>query len=236
MPKGTGRPVKIHDVEQNSLEWLALRSGIPTASEWDALVSPEFEIRKGQMPQTYLHQKVAEAWLGAPLPGGMTIDMEFGKVLETEAIPWYEFTFSEEVKRVGFVTTDDGRIGCSPDGLIGEGGIEIKCPGADKHVGYLMAGDVPKQYRSQVHGCMLVTGAPWWKFISYRRNFPPLVITVFRDEKIQAVLKTALESFIEQMDAVLARLDNMGVPRPKRSGFVKPTYEPAMADDQGIIP
>ena len=211
--------MKIIPVEQNSLDWLTARAGIPTASELDRLLTPKFEIRTGEMPKTYLAQKVAEAWLRGPLPGYQTLDMEFGKILEEEAIPWYEFAFSETIQRVGLVTTDDGRVGCSPDGLIGEdGGIEIKCPEPHTHVNYLLAGEVPPQYLTQVHGSMFVTGRPWWKFVSYRRRFPPLVKLVERDDKIQATIKEALFGFLEKFDAAMKRMESMnGGSRPETS-------------------
>lgn len=199
--------MKIIPVEQNSLEWLTARAGLPTASEWDALVTPKFEIRKGQMPETYLARKVAEAWLHGPLPGYSTLDMEAGKIREEEAVPWYEFEFSEPIQRVGLVTTDDGRIGCSPDGLIGDDcGIEIKCPEAHTHAGYLLDGEVPTQYLAQIHGSMLVTGRKMWKFLSYRRRFPKLLKVVERDEKIQAVLSDALGAFLARFDKAMAKL------------------------------
>lgn len=220
--------MKIIECEQSSLEWLVARSGVPTASEWSELVTPEFEIRKGEMPKTYLNQKIAEVWMGGPIAGAMTIDMEFGKILEEEAVPWYEFEFSEPVRRVGFVTSDDGRIGCSPDGLIADGGLEIKCPMAHTHVGYLRNGEVPKQYRAQVHGSMLVTGAPWWKFVSYRRGFPPLVKLVERDEKIIETLKQAVDVFLEELEKGVQRLEEMsGKKRPDKPVFApQPKLEP----------
>lgn len=199
--------MKILDVQQNSLEWLMLRCGIPTASEFDQLLTPEFEVRKGEMPKTYLARKVAEAW-GGPLPGYNSIDMEFGKVLEEEAIPYFEFTTGTTVQRVGFVTTDDGLVGCSPDGLIGDdGGIEVKCPDAHTHVKYLFNHALPKDYAAQVHGSMFVTGRAWWQFLSYRRNFPPLSIVVHRDEAIQAKIKEAIEPFLGRFEAAMKHLE-----------------------------
>lgn len=209
--------MKVIPCEQNSLDWLVARAGIPTASEWDALLTPKFEIRKGQMPDTYLSRKVAEAWLGGPLPGYSTLDMEAGKIREEEAVPWYEFEFNEPVQRVGFVTTDDGKIGCSPDGLIGEDcGIEIKCPEAHTHVGYLLAGEVPPQYLTQVHGSMFVTGRPTWKFLSYRRRFPKLFKVVERNDKIQKVIAEVLTLFLERFEKAKARLAEINGGWPER--------------------
>lgn len=233
--------MRLHtEFEPNSLEWLVARSGIPTASEFDQLLTPEFEIRKGQMPATYLHRKLAETWLGGPLPGANVLDMEFGKILEEQALPFYELEFGEPIQRVALVTTDDGRVGCSPDGLIGdEGGIEIKCPEAHTHVGYLLKGGVPKDYLTQIHGAMWVTGRPWWKFLSYRRMFPPLVVTVFRDEKIQAAITDAIALFLSKFDVAMQRVVEMNGGRtPERNRFLRKPIQPAEPEPEsaGIIP
>lgn len=110
----------IHDVDQNSIEWAKLHIGIPTASSLDQLLTPEFELRKGEMPRTLVYRKVAEAWRGKPAIdlGGSSFAMEQGLILESEAIPFWELTTGRKVTRVGFITTDDGRFGCSPDGLL----------------------------------------------------------------------------------------------------------------------
>lgn len=199
--------MKIHDVRQGSSEWLSLRLGIPTASEFDNLITPEWKLRTGQTPQTYLYQKLTEKCMGCPIGMAGSFHMEQGSILENEAIPFYSFTYDVEIKRVGFVTTDYGRIGCSPDGLIGdEGGIEVKCPAPETHLKYLLEGELPAQYRAQVHGSMLVTGRPWWIFMSYSRQFPPFILKVERDEKIQESLNFALEAFLMKFDAAMTRI------------------------------
>ena len=200
--------MKILDCKQGTEEWLKARAGIPTASEFDALMTPEFAARKGQMPHTYLCKKLAEHWQGGPLPSFAPFGaMEQGQILKAEAVPWYELEHGETINRVGFCTTDDGKVGCSPDGLIGDdGGIEIKCPFADTHVRYLLAGEVPKDYAAQVHGSLWVTGRKWWRFVSYRRHFPPLVITVERDEEIMEKIGDALGAFLVLFNEALATL------------------------------
>lgn len=197
--------MKTLNVKQGSSEWIQARLGLPTASEFEELVTPKWEVKAGLGPTSYLYRKLAEKIMGFAINDASSFAMEQGSIAEHEARPFYEFVYETPIQTVGFITTDDGRIGCSPDGLIGDdNGIEIKCPQPHTHLQYLLEGGVPKAYLAQVHGAMLVTGRPRWTFLSYSRQFPPLIVEVKRDEKIQAVLNEALEEFLERFDAKLA--------------------------------
>ena len=91
--------------------------------------------------------------------------MEQGSILETEARPWYAFTKDVEVSTPGFITTDDGRAGCSPDGLVGDkGGLEIKCMQPANALRVLMENTVPKEYVMQIQMSLWVTGREFWHF------------------------------------------------------------------------
>lgn len=217
--------MKILPVEQGSVEWMWARAGIPTASEFDRLFTPELELRKGDMPLSYLALKVAEAWNG-PQQGFTSFATEQGTLLEPEGLHWYELEHGVKVHRVGFVTTNDGKVGCSPDGLIPStdsgldathnAGLEIKSPNADTHVRYLLKGELPKEYRAQVYGSMFVTGLRMWQFLSYRRHFPPFLITVMRDGEIMDKLRTGLTWFVEEFERAMQRMEEInGTPRPK---------------------
>ena len=226
--------MKILDVEQGSLEWLSARSGIPTASEADALITPLWKIKTGDGPRTFLVQKLAEWFQGGPLPSFESFAMEQGTILEAECIPWFEFTHNAAVRRVGFITTDDGLAGCSPDGLLSdEEGIEIKAPQADTQVRYLLDGVLPKQYEIQVHFSMFVTGFKRWRFLSYRRNFPAFLLTVERDEEKQAIIAEALDRFHQVFDDAKEQLIaiNGGPPRTvqtPKAPPVEPDPEPTL--------
>lgn len=201
--------MKIHNCEQLSKEWMELHVGIPTASGLDNLLTPEFELRKGETPKTYVYRKVAEAWRGKPEidTNASSFRMDQGLILESEAIPYYELTTGRKITRVGFITTDDGRFGCSPDGIVHDGhpkrdsdwdrsfGIEIKCPAPHTHVKYLSEGVIPKEYRAQVYGGMFATGFSKWIFMSYCRGFPPLILEVGHDPKAESMITVAIGTF-----------------------------------------
>ncbi len=201
--------MKIHDVEQNTAEWFALRAGKVTASEMDALISPEFAIRKGAGVQTYVYAKVGEGYKpgGKPAGGFSSWATEQGQELEEEARKLFAFESDDRLIDAGFCEHDDGRCGCSPDTLLGEdGGAEIKCPERTNHVRYLVEGILPKDYTAQIHMSLYVTGRKWWKFVSHHRGFPMFVLTVQRDEAVCAKIGEALAGFYKRYDEAMAQL------------------------------
>lgn len=209
--------MKIHDCEQGSVEWFKIRAGKVTASEIDALISPEFEIRKGKGVQTYAYQKAGEAFHAMKCPNSPVVSgyssfaMEQGRELEDEARRIVAFENEAagfgRLRDAGFCEHDDGRCGCSPDALIGDdGGLELKCPEITNHTRYFYEKILPKEYAAQVHMSLYVTGRPWWRFVSYRRKFPRFTLTVHRDETICATIAEALAGFYAKYDKVMEAL------------------------------
>lgn len=224
--------MKIHrDIEQGSVEWHNLRAGVITASEMDRLVSPLGIVRKGAGPDTYLDEKLEETWYGGPSAEAFgSFDMEQGKLVEEIARPFFTLHTGYQVEQVGFISSDDKRTGCSPDGLlIGRNeGLEIKCPRGKTQIGYLRSGKVPSDYVVQVQASLWVTGYEAWWFMSYRRGLPPLVLRVEPDEAIQKAISQAVAGFTAAFDAELARLTELNGGPPKHRGL-KPF--PKLKDD-----
>lgn len=90
------------------------------------------------------------------------------------------------VEDVGFMVREfpSYRLGCSPDGLVGdEGMVEVKCPRAKAHVATVLAGEVPKQHMAQLQTALLVSGREWIDYISFHGGLPLYVKRVHPDPK-----------------------------------------------------
>jgi len=195
------------DLLQGSAAWLAARASIPTASEMGNLLTPKFAIREGQMPATYLAQKIAEKLMGGPLLSFSSGEMEQGEILEDYALPWLALEYDYDIERVGMCMRDDGRAACSPDGIInGNMGLEIKCMQPVNHVKCLMTNAVPEEYLIQIHTGLYITGFQSWLFVAYHRKLPKFVREVKRSEAVNAQIHEALTNFLERFDEALERL------------------------------
>lgn len=197
----------IHNLEQGSPEWFALRAGKPTASSFDKLVTSTGEPSK-QMA-AYAITLAAEAFAGKPVDAWEGNQFtERGKLLEPDARSFYAFTHDTEPELVGFVTDDNGRFGCSPDSIIGRDGMtEIKCLKAENHIKALMYhrknGRCPPDYVQQTQGQLLVCERLWCDLIFYHPELPSIVIRQERDDKVIAGLRAQIDAVIEERDRIL---------------------------------
>lgn len=227
--------MKIINVQQGTEEWFQCRSGIPTASELGNLLTDAGAVRSWatEMPNTYLARKLAEKWEGHALISGGSWATDQGQILEAEAIPAIEWEYGIHLERVGFITTDDGRAGCSPDGVIVRAGVdptsplrpetieaggEIKCAQPEAHVKYLLARRVPPAYMPQVQGSLWVSTLSYWHFWSYRRRFPLLHVLGEPDPDWQESIGIAVAEFNQRLDAAWARLCELNGGPPARQG------------------
>jgi hypothetical protein len=193
-----------HEVEQYSTEWWQVRLGIPTASNFHLFMTP------GGKPTTpdnrerrrYLYRLVAERILEEPAPPRFEGNeyTERGREMEEEAAR--AFLPNAVLRPGGFMTTDDGRYGCSLDRLVSSReGVEIKAPAAWTHISYLVEGPGDR-YRPQVQGQLLVSEFEQMHFWSWHPRFAPVHITVEPDERYQARLRQELDLFCEELDNV----------------------------------
>jgi len=160
------------EIEQNTEEWLELRLGRITGSAFaPLLVTPKKGLKFGDGAITYIAKKVTEALTGEFEEEAYSRSCEWGHAHEDEAVEVYEEEMWVKVGKGGFYTSGEF-IGCSPDGIIEDGIIEVKCPyNSVNHYKTISSGEVPKQYMPQVVFNMWVTGAKHCDFISYDHRF-----------------------------------------------------------------
>jgi hypothetical protein len=215
----------IHNVKQGSREWLDLRSGIPTASAFDRILTPTG--KRSTSADSYLHLLIAERIMGHPEVGAVSMWMGRGTQLEAEAVAFYELQRDCDSVPVGFITNDDGTVGASPDRLVGdEGLLEIKVPAPHTHVGYLLSQQtVDRAYYPQCMGQLWITGRKWLDIVSYHPEMPPALVRLERDEKFIAILADAITEFSIRLQSISDHLAADGIIKPKTPPEREPTVE-----------
>lgn len=198
-----------HKVEQRSAAWYWLRIGKPTASEFSRIVTPTGKL--SAQSSDYARLILSEMMLGKVQEMPETEWMVRGQQLEDNAIEAYEFNSGLETSLGGFVTTDDGRVGCSPDRLVGDDGIiEMKCPAPNTMIGYLLdRNSLEIGKKPQVQGELLVTGRKWCDLVAYHPEMPIVIVRVKRDEVYLATLQAALTEFIRDLDRMREVLEGV---------------------------
>lgn len=202
----TKDPFLVHEsVEQGSEEWFQIRKGRATASKASMVLTPTG--RPSSSRVKYMRQLTAECLVDDPLEFMGNKFTDWGNEHEAEAREFFQARTGLTVKEVGFCTRPDKIIGCSPDGLILDesgqwaGGLEIKCPSRDKHVEYVMEGELPSEYKLQVHWSLAVTKLPYWYFVSYFPGLEPLILKVDADGFTSKV-KLAQDDFIKEYSVI----------------------------------
>ena len=196
----------VDDVEQGTDRWKHLKLGIPSASNFDKIITPKG--KPSSQRNAYMCKLLGEWLTGVPVEGYKGEWMERGNVLESDSASLYEFINGVELQHVGLVYKDDQRlIAASPDGLMPEKGYETKCPKLETHIEYLLADNMPNKYWPQVQGCMYVTGFDEWDFMSYFPGMPPLIKPIKRDHIFIRKLADEIELFVDEMIEKRARLE-----------------------------
>jgi hypothetical protein len=130
-------------------------------------------------------------------------DIKRGIEWEPQAIQEFSRLTGLLVDPIGFAQSKHGLFGCSPDGLIlsCSEGVEVKCPRASKLIQYHQAGELPDEYRDQVHGSMAVLGCKAYHFFAYHEGLPSFHVRVVRDGYTNDMLE-GLKSFSDYLRSV----------------------------------
>lgn len=191
----------IFDCEQCSEEWFAARVGVPSASCFDKIITTTG--KPSAQRDKYLYQLAGERLVGCKEETYQSAAMLRGIELEPEAREAYEFITGTKVETVGIIYKDERkRFSCSPDGLLPQRGLEIKCPSLSVHTEYLHKGKLPTTYFQQVQGSLYVTGLEVWDFMSYYPGMDPLIVTVEPNIEWHRALEKELGKFCNDLDKV----------------------------------
>lgn len=202
--------MKEHQVAQGTAAWYALRMGIPTASEFDKILTPATQ-KLSSARHKYACRLIAERllrWQADSLDHVRHIAE--GKANEPAAVAQLEFATGLETRACGFLTTDDQRFGASPDRMAGAITIETKAPTVPTQMEYLLMGH-GDAYRCQVMGQLWVAEADKSIFYSYHERMPGYMIETGRDEPFIVKLRAALEQFSDELEALTEKARSLGI-------------------------
>lgn len=207
--------MKTIDFPQGSQEWKNARAGMVTASRINDVLAT---VKTGEAAarRDYRAQIVAEILTGTPQDDTFTnAAMQWGTEQEPYARAAYEIATGFVVDQVGIVLHPTiERAGASPDGLVDFLNlVEIKCPKTATHIGYLVAGTVPKEYQNQMLWQMACTGSAWCDFVSFDPRLPDdlqlFKVRFDRDqERIDAMEEEVLK-FINECLATVQKLQKV---------------------------
>lgn len=186
------------DVEQNTDEWLLMRSAILTSSKL-GVVMANFGKAFGEPAKKYAVNIAIEQITGRVLPSGYSnADMERGHEQEPIARMLYEDQTFCEVSNGGFFGSDF--VGCSPDGLVYDCGVvEIKSVISSTHYANVKRQGIDPAYKWQCIGNLKFTGRNWLDFISYCADYP--------DDKQLFIHRIVKNDFIDEFKKIDERIE-----------------------------
>ena len=205
--------MKLYRIDHGSAAWYTARLGIPTASNFHKIVTPKTGEPSAQAAK-YMYRLIAERLLNEPTDDelGYVQWVDHGKAQEPNAVAQFQFNIATRpLEPGGFVTTDDGRLGCSPDRLFPghKEAVEVKCPAPWTQIQYLLEGP-DDNYRPQVQGQMLVGEFDAGHFYSWHPRCPASPKIPLRDVAYQATMRGILERFCDVLDQQTARARAIG--------------------------
>jgi putative phage-type endonuclease len=192
-------------VEQRSAEWFAMRAGKVTASRVADILA-KTKIGPSASRQNYLIELALQRTTGVIQESYSNSAMEWGTQTEPQARVAYEVLTGNFVDQIAFVDHPSIKwFGCSPDGLVNDGLIEIKCPNSATHWEYFKAKEPPKKYFIQMQAQMACTNRDWCDFVSFDPRMPErsqlLIVQVPRDKEFILYMEAEIKQFLDEVEA-----------------------------------
>jgi len=199
-------------IEQGTPEWHELRRGKVTASRVADILA-KTKTGPSASRQNYLIELALQRITKTIEESYTNAAMEWGTATEPQARVAYEVKTGNFVDQVAFI--DHSTIewfGCSPDGLVGENLIEIKCPSSSQHWEYFKSKEPPKKYFIQMQAQLSVTGAKSCDFVSFDPRMPErsqlLIVNVPKDHEFILYMESDIKQFLSEVDAEVKLMEN----------------------------
>lgn len=194
--------MKIYNCEQRSEEWYNLRCGVITSTGvYNIIPGKNRKYKKAR--KIYLYKLLSERFTGETKDMYLSREVERGKEKEKIARSAYEIQKGQFIQEVGFVLHDNNIVGCSPDGLLPDRGIEIKCPDTKTHLETVIDGKIKSEYYIQMQVCMMCTGLEKWDFVSFDDRLPEHlqlhVISIPWNEPYCNILEREISKFYDEL-------------------------------------
>jgi len=193
--------MKVHNFEQGSEEWHKLREGKFGSTDAQAVQA------NGKGLETKCYEKVGELIAGKVIDDWTNEHIERGKEHESIARSLYQIETDNWVDEVGYVELNK-RVGCSPDGIVGDDGlVEIKCPSDKNFIRYVFEKKVPKKYFWQMQYQMWVTDRKWCDFVNFNKHLDKIsIIRIERDEEAIEKIVEGVKAGIEKVEEILEKV------------------------------
>ena len=205
----------LHHCEQRSPEWIALRLGRVTASKAHLLSARNKNGGEPAPRRDYRTQFALERVTHVSQERDFQArDTDRGRRYEPEAIRAYEAHTGRIAMPIGFVSHDDLMSGCSPDGFVDDGGIDVKCPRPANHFANLRCrGALPPDYLPQLQHSCWITGASWWDLVSYCPQMPEgarlYIARYHRVEQDMNAHELAVRFFLDEIEAEMREVEGL---------------------------
>lgn len=206
--------MKIHDVKQGTAEWYLVRAGIPTASEFNHIITPK-TMKLSSQRHAYACRIIAARLMNWQADSLDRIEhIANGKANEPFAVAQLELVKDVETTPIGFVTTSDGRFGASPDRVVMRGSlidttVEVKCPTIPVQFERLLFDDADA-YRAQRQGQLWVAEADKAIFYSFCPGMPAYMAETGRDDAFIKAMAAAMEQFSDELEALTEKAKALG--------------------------
>lgn len=199
------------EVEQRTEEWFVARLGKVTASSLYKVLA-KTKTGYGADRGNYMTQLVLERITGTKADSYTNAAMQWGVEQEPFARAAYEAYRGVFVEEVGFVQHPTIEMaGASPDGLVEDGLVEIKCPDSKTALEcWLSDNPVEGKYFAQMQWQMRCADRAWCDYVVFDPRMPAkaqlFVTRVQRDDDWLATTEAEVVKFLAEVDAKVEAL------------------------------